>query len=476
MKAYIFLIAGSMVMFSMYYNNPFSNIGYSYVNSGFRDTIAGSKNIKSGYEETNSGYKDTNSGYKDINPGYKDTNFGYKDTNSGNEDTNSRNEETNSRYKDTNSRNEESNSGYKDTNSRNEESNSEYKNRDLGEKNTNIWDVEISDNDTNVIEIISDNYWEHFKKDCKNGTLCSLNRPTIVKYKHNTNPCIKPEDCVTIITKTGNRLEEVINMTKSIRNYYPKIQIVIINDEPLALEAYRGKYDTKIAHDFEFFLQKTNNVTYKKLEGDIGLSKGRNIAANLSSTKYVFVMDDDVRFTQLTNLSKLVEVLENTDLSISCAKYSNTYFGILRFKELKGGMFNQLKAGKYSYNELRRFPKCYSLDVCQNVFLANREHLLKIGGWDASLKTKEHSDFFINVKYHGYKVAMCYGVSLFHDSKENDLLRSSRLDTFVKYARKYSSKWNISQIRGKSIMDRYHRAMTKKSDDTKIHLKKSGEK
>ena len=86
------------------------------------------------------------------------------------------------------------------------------------------------------------------------------------------------------------------------------------------------------------FLNISKHIMYTQIPP--GVSFGRNVGLQLASTKYVFFVDDDFVFTKKTNLSKLLNILEETDIRIAGMALSpDSYFnGILRsFKVKQGG-------------------------------------------------------------------------------------------------------------------------------------------
>ncbi|MDV3002190.1 MAG: hypothetical protein N5P05_003796 [Chroococcopsis gigantea SAG 12.99] len=193
------------------------------------------------------------------------------------------------------------------------------------------------------------------------------------------------EDNVTIIIKTFERPNCLMRLVKSIRKYYKKIAILVVDDSKSPISPLPEEI-----------------TGYYHLPFDSGLSYGRNFALEKIETKYFLLCDDDMIFTEDTDLEKIYSVLEKGVFDIvSChmvdhIRKTNFRLGINRW----GGNM-EIKNGKYihTYGKPRFYKDDLPVyDIVLNFFMASKE---KIGlkAWDENIKIGyEHSDFFLQAK------------------------------------------------------------------------------
>ncbi|CAH1791163.1 unnamed protein product [Owenia fusiformis] len=238
-----------------------------------------------------------------------------------------------------------------------------------------------------------------------------------------------------------NRLDLVKRMIESVWNYYPKTQVIVVDD-------YYKDYLADVL--WQEFLTNHSIVDYVQLGENAGISHGREIGVSLVTTKYFMQIDDDFVFTDNTNLTKLIDVLETTDLSIVTGDYKNMMFtGILKvhqnIAQKKGKQTMLYHFPETAHGLIPGFKNCYSVDLGPNIYLANTEHIRYIKPWDRELKAQEHTDFFLVVLIAGLKVGACTDVPL----KEYGV--PDRLKTRAKYPKKgvyimnYLRKWKITE-------------------------------
>ena len=91
-------------------------------------------------------------------------------------------------------------------------------------------------------------------------------------------------DEVTIIIKTLDRCDCLINLLDSIFKKYPKIRVLVGDDSEISSKE-------KVMKKFGEY-----NLKYFDLEKDCGLSAGRNFLLNKVQTKYFVLADDDFVF------------------------------------------------------------------------------------------------------------------------------------------------------------------------------------
>ncbi len=224
-------------------------------------------------------------------------------------------------------------------------------------------------------------------------------------------------DEVTIIIKTLDRCDCLINLLDSIFKKYPKIRVLVGDDSEISSKE-------KILLKFNQY-----NLQYYNLEKDCGLSAGRNFLLNKIQTKYFVLADDDFVFDQKTNLERAVQILEEKKLDIiggyirnykivksnwdkllvliqKILKYElpTNYIGTLK---MEGNTF-------YADYTVHSFPEFAETDLVLNFFLAKTERIKEIHGWDPKLKLQEHTEFFYRVKLNNLKVGFTNELSVQH--------------------------------------------------------------
>lgn len=237
---------------------------------------------------------------------------------------------------------------------------------------------------------------------------------------------------LTLIIKTFERPKSLKRLLKSINKFYKNIKVIIIDDS-------KNKLNEKKLTSIH------KNINYNYIGFNKGVSYGRNKGIELSNTKYVMILDDDMVFTKNTNLYKLYEIID---------KYK---FDIVGIDLIDYGLFRRKFEGIYT----KRENKIYALfgveykkednfklyDFVHNSFISTKEFLIK-NRWDDNFKTyPEHDDFFINIKNKNKKITKVNNVSINHfpeykkiyikyrfNNKENDLkkfLKKHKIKEFI---------------------------------------------
>ena len=139
-----------------------------------------------------------------------------------------------------------------------------------------------------------------------------------------------------------------------------------------------------------------------------GVSVGRNAGVNAISTKYTVLLDDDMVFTEKTNLKALYLFLSNhPDTALISMKlddrdhYRGLFSKIGDKIEVKNGILYKKYGVTYSHRTL-------------NCFMATTDLLRKVP-WDPRLKTVEHTEHFYRIYLNGYKVCDTDNVELSHN-------------------------------------------------------------
>uniref|UniRef100_A0A673H9M6 Glycosyltransferase 2-like domain-containing protein n=1 Tax=Sinocyclocheilus rhinocerous TaxID=307959 RepID=A0A673H9M6_9TELE len=186
---------------------------------------------------------------------------------------------------------------------------------------------------------------------------------------------------VTITTKTFLRYDELNILINSIRQFYPKIKIIIADD---SLE--------------------TQNVTGYNLEHYImppaqGWFAGRNLAISQVTTKYILWVDDDYIFNNNTRIESFVEIMEKVPELDVVSKVITLMKLLLEMKR------------KVTFHQpLPNFKDCFLVDGVVNNFLG-RTGTVRRAGFDPYLKRVGHSEFFMD-GLGQLLVASCKGLSI----------------------------------------------------------------
>ena len=224
-------------------------------------------------------------------------------------------------------------------------------------------------------------------------------------------------DEVTIIIKTLDRCDCLINLLDSIFKKYPKIRVLVGDDSEISSKE-------KVMKKFGEY-----NLQYFDLEKDCGLSAGRNFLLNKVQTKYFVLADDDFVFDKKTNLERALQILEGKKLDIiggyirnykivknNWDKFLVIIQKILKY-ELPTNYIGTLKMeGSTFYADyiVHSFPEFVETDLVLNFFVAKTEIIQKMQGWDPELKLQEHTEFFYRAKLNNLKVGFTNELSVQH--------------------------------------------------------------
>ncbi len=218
----------------------------------------------------------------------------------------------------------------------------------------------------------------------------------------------KTNSDITIIIKTFNRKESLIKMLKSIRDSNIKYPIAIADDSEVP-------YKDEVLSMFPDM-----KITYYVLPFDSGLSYGRNFLLKNIDTELFLLCDDDFCFDKRTNIERAKELLDKYSVDILSGaiynffKVSSTIDKILMYTQhIYSKGFLQTYVGKFileprkvTINIKTRVRDEFSYaDTVHNFFLGRKTPILKMGGWDETLKLYEHEEFFLRAKSNALMVA-----------------------------------------------------------------------
>ncbi len=228
---------------------------------------------------------------------------------------------------------------------------------------------------------------------------------------------------VTLLIKTLERPEQLINQLYSIRKYKFKGPIIIGDDSLIP-------YKEKVLSLFPDL-----NITYINLPFDTGTSEGRNQILAHTQTSLFILCDDDFIFEPRTRIPVMRKLLLENNLDIlggvfrqynlksrkDRVKFKFSKW-LLKFNilipatnifeyhadfDLEG---NVCRMKKVHYKD--PFTIC---DMTHNFFIARTDKVKSFGGWNPILKGGEHQNFFIRAKLNGLKIATTRQCGVVHD-------------------------------------------------------------
>ena len=185
-------------------------------------------------------------------------------------------------------------------------------------------------------------------------------------------------DDVTVVIKTFIRPRQVKRLIKSIREHYPDIKIIVVNDGD----------DENVYED--------ENMKTILLPFDTGLSAGRNAGVAEVETEYFVLCDDDFIFTDETDVARWKDLLIKYDFDIlgsriQATEYSSGNWTWLWDDKRGDGRIYE-KHGYHSSWQDNGFTVAH-VDFCLNTFIA-RTKVIQEHPWDEKYKIMEHRPFF----------------------------------------------------------------------------------
>jgi len=225
---------------------------------------------------------------------------------------------------------------------------------------------------------------------------------------------------VSIIITAFSRSDSLRKCVKSIRKFYPDIEIIVSDN---------GKPDSVLNYE----LVKIHKCRYLSLPFDCGTSHAKNAALDLTSKKFAIIIDDDFEFTEYTNLEKFKTILDK-DSSIGIVggkpitgkgRVGTVGSRILINKEKE--MFWRFPIENPEWKEVEGIKYYYADYTRQFLMIRNSLDIR----WDDDLKMGgDHIWFFINIKLcTNWKVAYVPEVEVLHH-------RASRKDKIYMFYRR----------------------------------------
>ena len=187
---------------------------------------------------------------------------------------------------------------------------------------------------------------------------------------------------------------------------------------------------------------------------DLGIARGRNRALAHVRTKYVFHTDDDSVFSSATDLGTMVQMLDNTDVTLvggKCTNHPGDFGSFLQFGKWGGKRpkMGQLIGACLGLNKtVPNFPGCYKCELTTNVFMARTDVLRDlVGGWSPELKVLEHKDLFIRLKAAGLKTVYCPDIGVYHARPiPEPEFKAKRRREPTRYRHLTNNRWMINAL------------------------------
>jgi len=223
-------------------------------------------------------------------------------------------------------------------------------------------------------------------------------------------------DDIDFIIVTFLRKEALRKLLFSIARSYPFAKITIADQ---GRDFNTQEYKKLWSDLYDEGLQV--KPTAYNLDFDCGLSKARNFLVKYTDRKYVLLLDDDLTFTEETDISKFKKILEKE-------KEAGIVGGVV--KEKNGQEIHYEHRWKRDGKDLWHIPdgekwkeiegiRCKETGSVLNFALMRRE-MLDYVKWDEELKIGgEHTDFMLRVKETDWKIFYTPEVSVKTTREEN---------------------------------------------------------
>lgn len=245
-----------------------------------------------------------------------------------------------------------------------------------------------------------------------------------IPFENKKNYNLDPLKDVSILIKTLERPEQLINQLHSIQKYQFNGPIIIGDDSKVP-------YKEKVLALFPKL-----DITYVTMPFDTGTAEGRNIMLQYTKTPLFVLCDDDFIFEPRTRLPLMRKMLLENNLDLLGGVFRQYYLKS-RKEKLKFTISNWIFKNwnilipstgifEYSANFELEGKSCIMkkmvyknpftiCDMTHNFFIARTDKVTAFNGWNPLLKGGEHQNFFIRAKLNGLKVATTRLCGVVHD-------------------------------------------------------------
>ena len=268
-----------------------------------------------------------------------------------------------------------------------------------------------------------------------NGQLCNINTMREAPIaKDNREQCKSIDDCVTVVIRTSNRLENTLRLVGTILQVYPKMNIVIVDD-----------VNTTYTHNnvWNKLLSESELLTYIQVLP--GVHNGRSLGVKVASTPFVLMLEDDFHFTKNTNINKMLSVLKSADISVVAGTVGQpwSFEGALKlYTNDSGAHLRHYPAVHYA--SIPGFMNCFSVDVVKTFLMVRRRDVIETRVWNRRWPLFDHVDFAINMRLGNRNVAYCPNIMTEHLSQTNNDRHMPLISTFRE---SFLAKWNLSSFK-----------------------------
>ena len=195
-----------------------------------------------------------------------------------------------------------------------------------------------------------------------------------------------------------------------------------------------------------------------RLPFNCGLSYARNFLVKQSNEPYLMIIDDDFEFTEKTNLTYFLSILNHrkeNGLVGGDIENRPSYHANLVFEKLNNNLYLHRIKCLNEEQILNPYRSClakdskikyYYTDIVLNFFVAKREVLEDLL-FDENLKLCEHSDFFLRLKKQNkwkvcyYPETTCNHIKIKNSEGYNKFRQNNN------YLQMFLDKWELNNIR-----------------------------
>ena len=187
---------------------------------------------------------------------------------------------------------------------------------------------------------------------------------------------------ITFGIKTFKRPEAVGRLINSIILQYPSAKILVVDDSGDDINSPVKKIFPQVS-----WITKPLNI---------GLSAGRNVLVDNTTTPYLFLMDDDYIFNKSVNIEEIYNKLIELDLDLLAGTVSDIR-GNLSYPRNYHGTFkieDDILHVRKNHHDIEWDSDVMKVDFAMNLFLAKTETLKDIR-WEEKLKLAEHLEWYL---------------------------------------------------------------------------------